>query len=314
MQIHANTFKAHTGVTIMLNETTYVDNFNLKTFYNSSSTYDSTRSFRIINTPSEFAKENLFYIQEAGYLKSIKSHISQREKLNSYLFLVVMSGSGRFRYKETNYELHNGNCLFINCNHHYSHQSSEQDPWELMWIHFNGKQITPFLEYYEMNNPEVIFHTDCITDFTNIIETCLELEKKNDITTEFIISKMITDILTLCISRNKGTLGQTSLEKMILIKDYIDTNFREKISLGSIAHEFYISKHYLAREFKKFYGMTIGDYITGKRVTYSKELLRFTKKSIEEISAICGVPDTNYFAKIFRRIEECSPSGYRKKW
>jgi len=60
--------------------------------------------------------------------------------------------------------------------------------------------------------------------------------------------------------------------------------------------------------------MTIGDYICSRRVTYSKELLRSTHKNIEEIASLCGIPDTNYFAKVFRKLEECSPSEYRKKW
>jgi len=287
---------------------------NLQTFYDSYSRSDITRSYRMINTPSEFAKENLLYIQEAGYLKSLKSHISQREQLNSYLFLIVLAGHGQFTYQGVLHELLPGNCIFINCNYPYSHQSSENDPWELMWMHFNGKNISTFISYYESNHPAVVFHTELITEFTTIIECCLEAEKKNDITSEFIMSKMITDLMTLCITSEKDDTNQDNIEKMRLVKEYIDKHYQSKISLGGIAVEFFISKYYLAREFKKYYGITIGDYICGKRVTHSKELLRFTNKTIEEISALSGIPDTNYFAKVFRRLEECSPSEYRKKW
>ncbi len=286
----------------------------LQTFFDSYTSTELTSSYRIINTPSEFAKEHLFYIQEAGYLKSLKSHIKQREQLNSYLFLIVLSGSGYFTYLGRKQDLSAGDCLFINCSHPYSHQSSEEDPWELMWVHFNGKNIEPYINYYENMNTERVFHTDTISVYITIIETCLESGEKNDIVAEFILSKMLTDLITLCITGNKDTIGQNCMEKMKLIKEYIDHNFKNKLSLSSIAQEFYLSKYYLAREFKKFHGMTIGNYISGKRVTYSKELLRFTNKSIEEISELCGIPDTNYFAKVFRKLEECSPSEYRKKW
>jgi len=286
----------------------------INTFFDAYSPSDITQSNRIINTPSEFAKDHLFYIQEAGYLKSLKSHISQREQLSSFLFLIVLSGSGQFTYRGKSHQLHVGSCILINCNHHYSHQSSEVDPWELMWVHFNGKNILSYMTYFESIIPEVVFHTEIITDFTTIIKNCIDLEKKNDITSEFILSKMITDLMTLCITRKKDDTGRNGIEKMNLIKDYIDDHFQNKLSLAVIAQEFFISKYYLAREFKNFYGMTIGDYIISRRVTYSKELLRFTKKTIEDISILCGIPDTNYYAKVFRRVEECSPSEYRKKW
>lgn len=286
----------------------------LKTFFDAYHESELTAYYRIINTPSEFAKENLFYIQESGSLKSLKSHIKQREQLNSYLFMIVLSGSGQFTYKGDTHKLKSGSCLLIDCNHQYSHQSSDSDPWELMWVHFNGVNIKPYITHYKSVNPKGVFHTDIATDYTTIIGSCLNAVKINDINSEFIISKMITDLLTLCMTRSKNKIEQKDIEKMAMIKEYIDNNFSKKISLNEVAQEFFVSKYYLAREFKKFYGITVGEYISTKRVNFSKELLRFTNKSIDEIAALCGIPDTNYFAKVFRKLEECSPSEYRKRW
>ena len=286
----------------------------MDTFFDTYKSSDFTESYRIINTPSEFAKANLFYIQEAGSLKSLKSHINQRENLNSYLFLIVLSGSGHSSYNNILHKLNPGDCLLIDCKNYYSHQSSDEDPWELMWVHFNGKNVEPYISYLRNNNLGGIFHTDSVSDYTNIIETCLSVMKTNNIPAEFIISKMITDLLTFSVTRNTTTFIQNKTKKMSVIKEYINSNFMQKISLNEIALEFYISKYYLAREFKKFFGMTVGDYISVKRITCSKELLRFTNKTIEEISIICGIPDTNYFSKVFKKLEECSPTEYRKRW
>jgi len=286
----------------------------LETFFDAYHESELTAYYRIINTPSEFAKENLFYIQESGSLKSLKSHIKQREQLNSYLFMAVLSGSGQFTYKGDTHKLKPGSCLLIDCNHQYSHQSSETDPWELMWIHFNGKNSRPYVTHYRANNPKSVFRTDILTDYTTIIGSCLDAIKINDINSEFLISKRITDLLTLCVTRTKHNIEQKDVEQMAMIKKYIDNKFTKKISLSDIAQEFFVSKYYLAREFKKFYGITVGEYISTKRVNSSKELLRFTNKSIEEIAALCGISDTNYFAKVFRKLEDCSPSEYRKIW
>ena len=70
----------------------------------------------------------------------------------------------------------------------------------------------------------------------------------------------------------------------------------------------------MSREFKKAYGITIANYIIAKRITYAKELLRFTSMQIEEIGQTCGIEDNSYFNKVFRKLEGMTASDYKKKW
>ena len=273
-----------------------------------------TKSNRILNTPSDFAKNNLLYLQEAGYLKSLKSHISKREKLDSYLFLMVLSGKGKFTYQNHEYILTPKDCLLIDCANSYSHQSSEDEPWELMWAHFNGKDAIPFFTYYDILVPSILFHVESFTDFTSIIDQCMQLSQKKDIASEFLIHKSITDLLTLCISYNQREVKDSAAAKIREVKEYIDRNFSKDISLSRLAEYFFISKYYLSREFKDTYGVTVGNHITSCRITYAKTLLRFTDLKIEEIARKCGIPDTNYFTKVFRKLEGCTPKVYRRQW
>ena len=82
-------------------------------------------SSRILYTPSEFARTNLFYLQEAGSLQARKPHISKRQNLMSYLFFYLTDGSGILNYDGKEYTLNQGDCVFINCQTPYFHQSSE---------------------------------------------------------------------------------------------------------------------------------------------------------------------------------------------
>ncbi len=70
-------------------------------FFEKYKTSEVTNTRRVINTPSAFTREHFFYIQEAGYLKSLKPHMSRRSGLQSYLFLIVLSGSGEVAYRDT---------------------------------------------------------------------------------------------------------------------------------------------------------------------------------------------------------------------
>lgn len=73
----------------------------------------AVRSDRVIYTPSEFAKENLFFLQEVGNLKALKPHSSSRENLESYLFFIVREGMGTVEYNGEIYKLSKGDCVFF---------------------------------------------------------------------------------------------------------------------------------------------------------------------------------------------------------
>jgi AraC family transcriptional regulator of arabinose operon len=271
-------------------------------------------SNRILHTPGEFARKNLLYLQEAGSLQSIQQHSNTREKLDSYLFVIVLSGRGEFRYRGQTYPMQTNDCIFLDCHHHYTHRSSAEEPWHLMWVHMNGGCAAAYSAFYEELSSSMVFHTSCPGDYTNIINNCIQLHKSGHVKTDFLLAKLLTDLLTLCVTnRISGQPNETS-EQLEQIREYIDRHLQQKLSLTTIADQFFVNKFYLARAFRLSFGMTVGEYISSARITYAKELLRFTNKSIDEISDMCGIPDTNYFAKVFRKLEGCSASEYRKKW
>ena len=58
----------------------------------------SVQSARILYTPSAFARESLFHLQEVGSLKALRGHTSRREGLRSFLCFVVESGAGEHKF------------------------------------------------------------------------------------------------------------------------------------------------------------------------------------------------------------------------
>lgn len=276
-----------------------------------------TDSYRVLSTPSSFAKDTLFYIQEIGKLKSLKSHTSKREALDSFLFVIVVSGSGTFTYMGKKYTLKPGDHLFIDCKKQYSHESTDSDPWELMWVHFNGILMDQYYHYFSNKSSSIVFYPGEQSEFTIILENLLTLANKKSTHSELLSSQLLNTLVTNVLIINavhQENASDTIAVKIKQIKDYLDGNFKKKIPLDMIADEFFISKYHMSREFKKAYGITIANYIIAKRITHAKELLRFTDMQIEEIGRLCGIDDNSYFNKVFRKFEGMTASDYRKKW
>ena len=98
------------------------------------------------------------------------------------------------------------------------------------------------------------------------------------------------------------------------IKRYLDEHYTEKLSLDELANRFYISKYHMSREFKKSFGITMGNYLTSLRITKAKEMLRFSDLQIETIARNCGIEDNSYFNKVFQKAEGITAREYRRKW
>lgn len=288
----------------------------MKQFFETYKPEELVYTQRVINTPSDFARNSLFYVQETGYLKNLKCHLSERHNLNSFLFMIVLSGRGTFTYVDQSYFLNPSNCVLIDCRKHYTHISDISAPWELLWVHFNGLSAEAYYKYFQhiYNN---VFHTENPDVYSGIIQQLIHLHQKKEASWEFMSSKLITDLLTNCMIKRKPDIhpeSESINNKLYKVKDFLEQNYMNKIVLEDLENTFYISKYHLCREYKKLFGVTVLDSITMKRITHAKELLRFTKKSIENIAADSGYPDSSYFNKVFQRVEGMTASEYRKRW
>lgn len=273
---------------------------------------------RYIHTPSSFARQSLLYVQEAGHLKSRDRHISRRSHLESYLFFIVLSGSGTVSIQDTHFSLRSGDHVFLDCRQPYFHESSQDDPWELLWVHFNGAAMDGYWKYFTGHQKSSIFHPGNASPFQLLLEELLTLEETRSSNRELLENELLHRLATqlLLWQKEKDTDGHTdsTLSKLQEIRSYLDEHYTEKLSLDELANRFYISKYHMSREFKKSFGITMGNYLTSLRITKAKEMLRFSDLQIETIARNCGIEDNSYFNKVFQKAEGITAREYRRKW
>lgn len=96
------------------------------------------------------------------------------------------------------------------------------------------------------------------------------------------------------------------------LKEYVESNYIYDISMQEAAEEMGYSDAYFSKLFKQYFNQNFTAYLTEYRIKKAKELLSTTNKSIKDISQMVGYTDSNYFAKIFKRIVGEIPSKYRE--
>ena len=95
------------------------------------------------------------------------------------------------------------------------------------------------------------------------------------------------------------------------IEEYIKENYRQDISMQDAARAMNYSETYFCKLFKQCFGKNFTSYLTEYRVTEAKKLLIEPMANVRDIGKAVGYGDSNYFAKVFKRITGHSPTEYR---
>lgn len=94
--------------------------------------------------------------------------------------------------------------------------------------------------------------------------------------------------------------------------EYIRKNLHNPINLDDLAKELNMNAKYISYLFKKQTGKKITDYIAGKRIEESKDLLVNSAYSVAEISTYLSFSSQSYFIKIFSKHEGMTPQKFRE--
>lgn len=125
---------------------------------------------------------------------------------------------------------------------------------------------------------------------------------------ERINAEMVHEYCALC--RRQATKGYSpNIQKVV---QYIQLNLSQDLSPESIARGINFAPGYISRQFKAEAGVSLGGYIAARRMDVACRLLEKTTMTVREIANYVGIPDWNYFTKIFRKEKGCTPSQYRK--
>mgnify|MGYP003322813103 CR=1 FL=1 len=208
----------------------------------------------VICTHDQTVKNTFFYVQDTGCLKKEDSAAFSQHEVDSFLIAAVIKGRGELFADGRKSSLTEGDCFFIDCNISHSLKSSDDEPMEIMWVHFNGSTSQQYFDYF-IKQSEIIFRPQFFDKAVTAISKLIEICGQNENNSEIISSKLIVELLTiaLTVGSSDGQFDSGLKQKLASVHAYIDDHFSEDLSLEKLSSQFYISKYYLTREYKKIY-------------------------------------------------------------
>jgi two-component system response regulator YesN len=100
---------------------------------------------------------------------------------------------------------------------------------------------------------------------------------------------------------------------IVAVKDYIHTNYTQKLSLQDVASIFNVSPSYLSSIFKKYTNTSFSNYVAKVKIRHAEEMLKNSDMQIHEISEHLGFSDPYYFSRVFKKITGYYPKEYKIK-
>lgn len=92
---------------------------------------------------------------------------------------------------------------------------------------------------------------------------------------------------------------------------YMEKNYRQKLTLQTVAECCYVSQWHLSKLLNRYAGKSFYDVLNAIRIQKAKELLEDPSLKIGEISELVGYADTAHFARTFKKQEGMSANEYR---
>jgi AraC-like DNA-binding protein len=96
-------------------------------------------------------------------------------------------------------------------------------------------------------------------------------------------------------------LKQVDVDKMVLVKELIELNLDEPLSLSYLARYAGTNEQYLKKHFKMMFGSTVFNYILSLRMERAKNMLLEGNHKIADVARVAGYKHPTHFSGAFKK-------------
>ena len=234
-------------------------------------------------------------VRTLGHEKCKPNHSYTYAYTDHYIIHYVAKGCGKVYFEGECHHVSKGEIFIIKPNGVYNYVADETDPWEYIWLHFDGEHAQIFNQLGVTEKFE-----------SNLFVEILNAKNLQSTRTEYLTGKLYEIISVLFESQ------QYHKDYVKTVSDYIKANYRLKLYVEDIADSLNINRRYLSRIFKDKKGLTVQQYIINYKMKKASEFLK-RGFMVNETAAMVGYDDTFTFSKVFKKTTGYSPTKYVKQ-
>lgn len=255
-----------------------------------------------------------------------------RRNFQVYDMLLVKKGTLYMTEEGQAYEVGSQQMLILEAGRtHWGHQACEENT-EIYYIHFVHPHPCSYIEAKDIRWSTILpkdtheatipskqlmflpkFNTINLSGLLPILDDMVSIHNNFTLYGALRIHTLLAQLFTALQSdlmTNKHSSRSAQISKKV--EEFLQRNLQNPFSTEVIENEIKLNFDYLARCLKKHTGMSPLNYLHYRRIEEAKKLLFQTDLPIPDIAAHVGIPDYNYFIRIFRKSERMPPGAFRR--
>lgn len=133
-----------------------------------------------------------------------------------------------------------------------------------------------------------------------------DIETQSSLTIESLMLEIVS-----AVAANRQNSTVIPVQRWRLLLEKIHESFRESIRVRDLASAAGIHPIHVARLFRRYTGVTPGEYLQRLRVQEACRLMQEPERSLGEIAFESGFADQSHMNRVLRRFVHCSPGTLR---
>ena len=252
------------------------------------------------------------YVYHCGWEKCTPKHSYGPTVRDHFLIHFVISGQGKFYHQDKVYEIKENEGFLISPDDVTYYEADEKNPWNYLWVGFNGIKAPEYLNQIGLNKNNPIikpkdseFIIDCLKKLTESSKIARGREVRMLGYLYLFLSKLIEESKYNAILHYKD-------EYIVKAIEYSEMNYSRNITVKNMAEHLGLNRSYFSSLFKKTLNVSPQKFLIHYRISKACELMKHHKNlTVGDISRSIGYADPLVFSKTFKSIKGCSPSDYR---
>lgn len=266
-------------------------------------------------TPSDNAKEMLFYLTSCGHYYTNSDYLIQRDYYHSSLIFYLCEGQMSAMTGGKKEIIKPGEMCILDCLG--SHEYRCMGHAEFIWAHLGGSNFPTFHKRIIQAYGSFVFPVPNPEETRRQLEQFTYSHRNNQTVSEWKTSEQIYHLLISILDQNasaeSGGAASTRLsESTREAMEFIRTHYAEQISLEDIAQAVSLSQYHFSRVFKRDCGYSPHEFLMITRMDRAMYLLKTTELPIKIISRQVGYQNETTFTNAFTGRIGLSPSKFRK--
>ena len=274
-------------------------------------------------------KSPVHYIESGNLIKD-SDFLHANRNLDFFAFLFGLEGCLYIEQDGKEYTMKPGDFVLLFPHHNHRGYRASEGKISYYWAHFtldnykeySDKDAPQLLPDYSPGNSRDIYMLPSLghyssdpsriqLEFRQLIDFSMQQLYSPSIT-DYMLSVILMDVTNDYILKKHSIAMNKTAYSMVDLQEYIRVNYDGDLSVVNLANMFGYNSNYLSTAFKKATGVSLVSYINRTRILIAKSLLLETNSSIIEIAEKVGFHDVKYFIRVFRSIENMTPSMFRK--